>query len=321
LSTISIDRIKLPDYVLRENMGDTSELQASIKEHGLLEPIVITPVEKDYEIVCGCRRYTALKNLGRTELDSQEYRTFAPAQKSDAFLLALTENIQRNSLTPTELGRAFIKYCKTEGYGSAINLAKKLAKDPSYITRYMALVEELPPEVQKRIGLGLDVSTAFEITRAPEPFRAEVSEAVIIHNFNRNETRGLVETVKANPVSGKDVKDLVWEYVKAHPQTVKETIPFTEKDFEDTENDAKSKKWDYEASPKPKEDLRITELARSLTDLETALATVDYDAQWLEPYPELRKEFITNVRYPLHNMIGWIRTKIDEIRPTQRQKA
>lgn len=89
----------------RSEIGDTSDLEASIKAHGLIQPIVVRwNVEKTlFEVVAGSRRLQALRNIGSTEIDciindSDDYE--------ELFKIATAENITRKNMTPADECRA-----------------------------------------------------------------------------------------------------------------------------------------------------------------------------------------------------------------------
>ncbi len=82
-----------------------SELAASIKEHGVLQPIVVTPHKDGYQIVAGERRYRAAKTAGLIKIPAL-VRTLSDQHKLE---LSLIENIQRRDLNPLETATAYLK--------------------------------------------------------------------------------------------------------------------------------------------------------------------------------------------------------------------
>lgn len=81
------------------------ELAASIKEHGLLQPIIVTKTDSGYLIVAGERRYRASKKAGLTEIPAL-VRTLTAQHKLE---VSLIENIQRRDLNPLETATAYVK--------------------------------------------------------------------------------------------------------------------------------------------------------------------------------------------------------------------
>lgn len=82
-----------------------SELAASIAEHGILQPIVVTPQKGGYQIVAGERRYRAAKQAGLTKVPAL-VRTLSNQHKLE---LSLIENLQRRDLNPLETATAYLK--------------------------------------------------------------------------------------------------------------------------------------------------------------------------------------------------------------------
>ncbi len=64
IEDVEVSKINIPSYCLRSNLGDINDLAQSIKQKGLLQPIVIRTKRENFEIVAGNRRYYACKSLG-----------------------------------------------------------------------------------------------------------------------------------------------------------------------------------------------------------------------------------------------------------------
>jgi ParB family chromosome partitioning protein len=112
----------------------------------LLEPIVVRPARKGFEVVAGARRLEACKKLRLKsvlchiiELDDKE-----------AFEVSLIENIQRRTLDPIEEATAFKNYVEDYGYGGVVELARRISKSHSYVSNRIALLE-LPDIVKEEI--------------------------------------------------------------------------------------------------------------------------------------------------------------------------
>lgn len=159
MEDIDMRKIRSCKSPLRNDAGPSGELVASIMEKGLLEPIVVRPMGDIFEVVAGNRRLEACKRLkiGRipchiVELDDRE-----------AFEVSLTENLHRKTLNPIEEGSAFKKYVEALGYGSASELARRIDKSPSYVSRRIALLS-LPKDVRDQLLLrGAKVGIAEEL--------------------------------------------------------------------------------------------------------------------------------------------------------------
>ena len=82
----------------RTEIGDVSDLEASIKAHGLIQPITVRPVGKRYQVVAGSRRFTALNNLNFTKITCN----VREIDDKEAFEIATTENITRKDMDPAD---------------------------------------------------------------------------------------------------------------------------------------------------------------------------------------------------------------------------
>ena len=82
----------------RTEIGDVSDLEASIKAHGLIQPITVRPVGKRYQVVAGSRRFTALKNLKFTKIACN----IREIDDKEAFEIATTENLTRKDMDPAD---------------------------------------------------------------------------------------------------------------------------------------------------------------------------------------------------------------------------
>jgi ParB family chromosome partitioning protein len=107
LRTVKVSSISPNPHQPRRTFeaGALEELASSIKEHGLLQPIVVTPKGEGYELVAGERRWRATRILGLEEI-SALVRTYSDQHKLE---LALIENLNREDLNPLEIATAYLK--------------------------------------------------------------------------------------------------------------------------------------------------------------------------------------------------------------------
>lgn len=154
---IEMSKIVHPRDQLRYGKFEISELAASILEKGLLQPIIVRCIADYYQIVAGNRRYEACKSIGWRKITCH----VEELNDREAFEIALVENIQRSTLSPIEEAKAFKTYISDQGWGGATQLAMKLGKSVSYITKRIALLE-LPEEVIVSINNSILSSSAGE---------------------------------------------------------------------------------------------------------------------------------------------------------------
>lgn len=147
---ISIKEIRPNPYQPRKVFDPAAikELQLSIQEHGILQPIILRKTIKGYEIVVGERRYRAAKEAG-LETVPAVVRDLTEQQMME---LAVLENLQREDLNPIEEGIAYqtliekLKLTQEE-------LAKRLGKSRPHLANHIRLLS-LPPKIQQLISEG-----------------------------------------------------------------------------------------------------------------------------------------------------------------------
>ncbi len=150
---LAIDKIRASSQQPRVEFAEESlaELATSIQQHGVIQPILVRPAAEDnerYEIIAGERRYRASKQLGLQSIPAVIKRI----DDNSAFVLALTENIQRAELSPMEEARAYAWLIENFGYTTK-ELSTMLGKSRSHISNIMRLLT-LPQSTQNTIAEG-----------------------------------------------------------------------------------------------------------------------------------------------------------------------
>lgn len=147
IEDLSISKIKLPTNQLRSKQN-LEELTSSIAQKGLLEPIIVRTVDDKpyYEVVAGCRRFLACKKIGRRKITCQ----ITDLDDKEAYEVSIVENVQRMTLAVMDEARAFKTYVCDFGWGGVSDLAAKLGKSVSYVTKRIMLLN-LPKEVKDSI--------------------------------------------------------------------------------------------------------------------------------------------------------------------------
>lgn len=124
------------------------ELAASIKEYGVLQPIIVKKSIKGYEIVAGERRFRASKLAGKETIPAI-IREFTDNEMME---IAILENLQRENLNAIEEAEAYHSLME-HLHMTQEEVAKKVGKSRSHITNMLGLIA-LPNEVKKLIGRG-----------------------------------------------------------------------------------------------------------------------------------------------------------------------
>ena len=151
VNKIDISKISPNKQQPRKNFEDKDlqELSYSIKNQGLIQPIIVRGAGDDnYEIIAGERRWRACQLAGLHSVDC----VVMDASEDKVFELALIENIQRENLNVVEEAKAYKKIIITNGL-KADDLSKKLGKSPSHISNLIRILE-LDEEIHQMIISG-----------------------------------------------------------------------------------------------------------------------------------------------------------------------
>ena len=129
--------------------ADIEELSASIKEHGILEPLVIAETPAGYQIIAGERRWRAAQLAGLTKVPVV-IKKVTPRQMLE---MALIENVQRSDLNPLERAQAFQQLLR-EFNLTVGDVATRISKSGSYVSNSLKLLQ-LPDAIKDGISGGL----------------------------------------------------------------------------------------------------------------------------------------------------------------------
>jgi ParB family chromosome partitioning protein len=124
------------------------ELAQSIKETGIVQPVIVTPEADHYKIIVGERRWRAAQKAGLRKIPV----LIRHIPKDRELEVSLIENIHREELNALEIAHAYQRLIDDLGYAQH-ELADKVGKDRSSVTNYLRLLK-LPQEIQDRLGSG-----------------------------------------------------------------------------------------------------------------------------------------------------------------------
>ena len=188
-SVLPISKVKPNKGQPRKTFDETelSELADSIKQNGILQPILVRKHGTSYEIVAGERRYQAAKLAGLDEVPV----VIREISDEDVFKLALIENLQRSNLTPLEEARGYRQLLDEKDLTQE-ELSKILSKSRSAITNTLRLMD-LPAEVQDLLETGrITAGHARAILAVPtEEGRIRLAEKVVNENLSVRQTEHL----------------------------------------------------------------------------------------------------------------------------------
>ena len=202
--TDSVDSklIDPPKVALRDYEDGINELAASIREKGLIQPILIRPIGDRFEVVAGARRLEACRRLrwGRVPCIIRQLTD------RNAYEISLTENIQRKTMNAIEEARAFKMYIDQNGWGSESELAHKIGKSQEYVSQRLSLLS-LPGAVQQKIiRHQISSSVAQEIARLDD---REAQTILSEEAFRRKMTVGMVRETANSVNEGGDIRSAI----------------------------------------------------------------------------------------------------------------
>jgi ParB family transcriptional regulator, chromosome partitioning protein len=184
-----------PDQPRRE-FDDLSELIASIREKGVLEPLIVRRFEDGYQIVAGERRWRACKELGLSVIPCIEKNV----DDREMLEIALIENLQRKDLTPFEEAEGLNSLAQKFQYTHA-QIAQVIGKSRTSVTETLAL-NQIPQDVRE-ICRQADIFTKsllLQIVRQPS---VEEMKSLALRIANQNLTRSDVRKEKQQTSSNK----------------------------------------------------------------------------------------------------------------------
>ncbi len=200
LFNLSIDKIKPNPYQPRAKVDEDklSELSDSIKEKGIIQPVVVRRVGEEFELVAGERRFLAAKKLGWEKIPAI---ITGKLSKEEMLELSLIENIQREDLNPIDTATGY-KRLLEECHLSQQQLAQKIGKDRSSVANTLRLLN-LPEEVRKLISGGkLSEGHARAIlSLSTEKEEIELSRRVVKEGLSVRKTEDLIYVKKKTHVA------------------------------------------------------------------------------------------------------------------------
>jgi len=150
INEIELDKIVPNEYQPRKVFNDEKmkELAASIKEQGVIQPVIVHRAGSGYQLIAGERRWRASRLAGLKTIPA----LVKEATKREFLEMALIENIQREDLNPLEAAEAY-KRLQDEFKLTQEDLAKRVGKERSTVTNFLRLLG-LPKEIKQELATG-----------------------------------------------------------------------------------------------------------------------------------------------------------------------
>lgn len=210
---IALDKLDPNPDQPRVEIGDLADLTASIKEKGVLEPLLVKPsrISGRWMIIAGERRWRAAREAGVREVPCIEMDVDDRAVAE----IALIENMQRKDLTPWEEADGLRALCERFGYTHE-EVARKVGKSRSSVTEALS-ISTIPEDVRERCRRA-DISAKtllLEIVRQPdEEAMRRLTEEITLRGMTRDDARAS-RRLRMGEGTGPASKPFTYRYVSA----------------------------------------------------------------------------------------------------------
>ncbi|SDO52618.1 chromosome partitioning protein, ParB family [Paenibacillus sp. yr247] len=199
---IPLSQLRANPYQPRKHFNEDSikELADSIKEHGVIQPIIVRKVLKGYEIIAGERRFRASQVSGIPTIPAVE-RNFSDQQVME---IALIENVQREDLNAMEIAFAYQGIIDQFSLTQE-ELSAKVGKSRSHIANFLRLLQ-LPESIKQYVSRGtLSMGHARAIVGVKDDkLKKELAETTISKQWSVRELEEAVKTLEEAPGQEKD---------------------------------------------------------------------------------------------------------------------
>jgi ParB family transcriptional regulator, chromosome partitioning protein len=201
VTEINLSEIRSNPYQPRKTFNEDSlnELAESIKEYGVVQPIIVKKSIKGYELIAGERRCKAATKAGLTKIPAI-IKDFSDQEMME---IALLENIQREDLNPIDEANSVESIIKLRGFTQE-EFAAKFGKSRSYVTNLLGILK-LPVSVKKLVENGsLSMSHARVLSKIDDEEKIiSLAEKIIKENLSVRE----VEKLANKQVTIKEIKE------------------------------------------------------------------------------------------------------------------
>ena len=203
LMQLAIDQIAPNPFQPRKTFNEASieELARSVREHGIVQPLVVTRSGDRYRLIAGERRFRAAKKAGLTSVPVVVKEELTDAASLE---IALIENIQREDLNPIEEALAYHQLHEEFGLTQE-EISKKVGKERSTVANFLRLLK-LPDSVKRLLAGGqLSMGHARALLAVDSPKKQEqFAGRVVRRNLNVRQTEMLAAESSPKTVEKKE---------------------------------------------------------------------------------------------------------------------
>ncbi|GAA5346724.1 ParB/RepB/Spo0J family partition protein [Planifilum fimeticola] len=224
VNEVDISELRANPYQPRKQFDPDSleELAESIKEHGIIQPLVVRKSIHGYEIVAGERRFRAGKKAGLTKVPVV-IRDFTDEQMME---IALIENLQREDLNPMEIANAYKKLMDHFSMTQE-ELAARVGKSRPHVANFLRLLQ-LPSAIQEDVSRGtLSMGHARALLGVKEPdVQMKLAEKVKREGASVRQLEEWIQQINQNGIKKKKPKKVekVEPQIKRYEEMLQETF-------------------------------------------------------------------------------------------------
>ena len=273
------------------NQETLDELAASIREHGVLQPILVRPIgPNQYQLIAGERRWRASKLAGLETIPA----LIEDIDDDTALEISIIENLQREDISPLDEAAMYDRMVTEHGY-SIRKLADKLGKDKGYLENRLRLADA-PPEVRELVSVRKDtLSHAYELMKVEDPKkRKRLADQVAAGQLTLIKLREKIEGRRTRP-----------------REFVTEEVPESEADVAST-NGVHDEEWQAPAEPVELTDDSLVNARQQLAEAVDDLVGVLRSPEVMAALPETDRanlaKYLTINKLKLENAIALVRS-------------
>jgi ParB family chromosome partitioning protein len=292
---IPLDRIEPNPQQPRMEFDEAAldELAASIREHGVLQPVLVRPVgPARYQLIAGERRWRASKAAGLPTIPA----LIEEIDDDTALEISIIENLQREDLSPLDEAMIYDRMVRDHGY-SIRRLAQKLGKDKGYLENRLRLADA-PDEIKQLVSVRKDtLSHAYELLKIQEP----------------RKRRRLAEQVARGELSLVKLRERIEGRPRREVEPTLETVPIGIDEAGPTLDDGAAETgWAPEPSARPLSDDSLLDAKQSLADAIESLTDVLRDPRVVDGIGAIDRQnlakYLTIAKLRLENAIALVRS-------------